>query len=295
MSGTALDVILVPRLGAWKSARRQRVTIGDDVPVWFDVRDDLTGAVVAGATGVSAIYWLPSTVGSDSAAQPLEPVEVTPGTWLVQVPTVAPGTYVVWFSIEGPTRQRVEIPFDVSSFGDLTAGAAVTVPWSTVQAAAAAAGASAAVPEARRVATEVGAAAAVPAALEAIAPAREEIETKRAEVESNAADAAQSAAIASAATSFRQIDINTDTVLTIDHASSILVVTAPNVVLQGDFSALGQGFTCALHNRSSGPVVLGGMQNAFGLTRLLPGGNGGIRAVATDSGGIVVWFGDLTA
>jgi hypothetical protein len=171
MSGTALDVILEPRLGPRKSLRRQRVTIGSDVLVWLDVRDEQTGALVPGATGLAALYWLPGTRDDESAAQALVPAEDTPGTWIVRVPTSMPGSYVVWWSAAG---QTAEIVFDVSSAGDLTLTSTGTVPWGDVQAAGAAAGRSAAVPEARRVAAEVagpaGAAAAGPAAIAAIAP-----------------------------------------------------------------------------------------------------------------------------
>jgi lysophospholipase L1-like esterase len=156
MSGTALDVILEPRLGLRKSARRQRVTIGSDVPVWVDIRDDLTGALIPDATGISALYWLPGTREDESAAQPLDAVEAAPGTWQVLVPTTIPGTYVVWLAIEGPIHQTGEIVFDVSSVGQVTLTSTGTPDWGAVHAVAAAAAVSAALPEARRVGLVAG-------------------------------------------------------------------------------------------------------------------------------------------
>jgi hypothetical protein len=169
MSGTALDVILEPRLGARKSARRQRVTIGSDVPVWFDIRDDQTGALVPGATGVAALYWLPGTVEDESAAQPLTAVETTPGTWQVVVPAGVPGTYTVWLSIAEPIAQTAEAIFDVSSIGQVTLTSTGTPDWGQVQAVAAAAAVSAALPEAQRAGTKAGADAAKPFADDAAA------------------------------------------------------------------------------------------------------------------------------
>jgi hypothetical protein len=169
MSGTALDVLLEPRLGPRKSARRQRVTIGSDVPVWFDVRDDQTGALVPGATGVAALYWLPGTVEDESAAQPLTAVETTPGTWQVVVPASVPGTYTVWLSIATPIVQTAEAIFDVSSIGQVTLTSTGTPDWGQVQAVAAAAAVSAALPEAQRAGTKAGADAAKPFADDAAA------------------------------------------------------------------------------------------------------------------------------
>jgi hypothetical protein len=169
MSGTALDVLLEPRLGPRKSARRQRVTIGSDVPVWFDVRDDQTGALVPGATGVAALYWMPGTVEDESAAQPLTAVETAPGTWQVVVPTAVPGTYTVWLSIATPIVQTAEAIFDVSSIGQVTLTSTGTPDWGQVQAVAAAAAVSAALPEAQRAGTKAGADAAKPFADDAAA------------------------------------------------------------------------------------------------------------------------------
>jgi hypothetical protein len=165
----APDVILEPRLGPRKSARRQRVTIGSDVPVWFDIRDDQTGALVPGATGVAALYWLPGTVEDESAAQPLTAVETTPGTWQVVVPAGVPGTYTVWLSIAEPIAQTAEAIFDVSSIGQVTLTSTGTPDWGQVQAVAAAAAVSAALPEAQRAGTKAGADAAKPFADDAAA------------------------------------------------------------------------------------------------------------------------------
>lgn len=162
MSGTAPDVILEPRLGARKSARRQRVTVGSDVVVWVDVRDDITDLPIAGATGVSALYWLPGTRDDESAAQPLEAVETLPGTWRVVVPATEPGTYSVWFFLAEPMRQATEIVFDVSSVGQVALTSTGTPDWGAVQSVAAAAAVSAALPEARRVGADAGAGAAKP-------------------------------------------------------------------------------------------------------------------------------------
>jgi hypothetical protein len=155
-------VLLEPRLGPRKSARRQRVTIGSDVPVWFDVRDDQTGALVPGATGVSAHYRQPSTLDEDAPDQPLDAVEDSPGTWLVLVPTLLPGTYTVQLSIETPIPQAAQIVFDVSSIGGLTLSSAGTIPVGDVQSIAVAAALSATRPEAKKVAAEVGQEAAKP-------------------------------------------------------------------------------------------------------------------------------------
>lgn len=164
MPGTPLDVILEPRLGPRKSARRQRVTIGSVVPVFFDIRDDQTGALVPGATGVSALYWLPDPAEGESAFQPLDATEITAGTWQVLVPTSRPGSYVAWLSIQGPIAQTAELTFDVTSVGGLSLTSTGTVPWGEVQASGAAAGASAGLAAGRSAGAAAGSTAGVAAA-----------------------------------------------------------------------------------------------------------------------------------
>jgi hypothetical protein len=150
MSGI-LDVLLEPRLGPRKSARVYRFTIGSDVVVWLDVRSERTGALVPGVAGLAALYWQPGTRDNEAAAQALVPVEAAPGSWQVVVPTSAPGTYVVFWTAAG---QTAEIVFDVSTAGSVTRPGAVAPFWSDVEAAGAAAGRSAVLPEARRLVDE---------------------------------------------------------------------------------------------------------------------------------------------
>jgi hypothetical protein len=204
MSGTAPDVILEPRLGARKSARRQRVTIGSDVVVWFDLRDEITNAPVAGATGVSALYWLPGTRDDESAAQPLEAVEAPPGTWKVVVPATEPGTYAVWLSIEGPLRQAAEIVFDVSSIGQVALTSTGAPDWGAVQSVAEAAAVSAALPEARRVGADAGAGAAQPFA---DAAAESKRQARESEIGAGVAQAGSEAAAERARSAALDVDV----------------------------------------------------------------------------------------
>jgi hypothetical protein len=153
---SALGVILEPRLGARTSERVHAKFVGSDVAVWFDVRDQITGELVSGATGASAFYWLPSTVEDESAGQPLMPIEVTPGTWLVWVPATIPGAYAVWVSITGPVQQTADIVFIASSRGGVSLAADGTIPYGTIQAAAAAMSLSVAQAESRRVGLVAG-------------------------------------------------------------------------------------------------------------------------------------------
>jgi len=147
MPGIARDVILEPRLGSRKSARVYRFTIGTEVVVWLDVRDDMTGALVPGAANVSALSWQPNTRDNEAAAQALAPVEATPGIWQVQVPTPVPGTYTVFWAAEG---QAAEISFDVSTAGTLVAPGVDPRLWGDIEAVAAAASRGALLPEALR-------------------------------------------------------------------------------------------------------------------------------------------------
>jgi hypothetical protein len=144
MSGSLpADVILEPRLGPRTSKNRGRTTVGSVQAVYFDVRDRNTNALVGGATGVAGFYWLPGTIGQDSEAQPLDLVEIAPGTWLGWVPVDLPGTFTVWVSIETPSRQTAEIVFDATSLGNIPVSTG-TPTYAAVQAVAGAAGASAA-------------------------------------------------------------------------------------------------------------------------------------------------------
>jgi hypothetical protein len=162
MSSTlAVDVKLRPRLGPYYSARRQRVEIGSTQAVYFDVVHALTGALVPGATGVSALAWLPGTAGTDAPGQPLQVVEATPGTLRVEVPADIPGTWRIWLAITDPSFETGEIVFDVPDDGGAPAQLNIA-EWRSLQASAAAAAVSAAGPEARRVALAEGAAAAKP-------------------------------------------------------------------------------------------------------------------------------------
>ncbi|ONG56959.1 hypothetical protein BKE38_05030 [Pseudoroseomonas deserti] len=154
MSSTlAVDVVLRPRLGAYYSARRQRVNIGSTQPVYFDVVDAQTRALVPGAGGASALYWMPGTLGTDAPGQPLAIAESSPGTLRVDVPSDVPGAWRVWLRIESPSAETADIVYDVPDDGG--APTLLTIEeWRSMQAAAAAAGASAAIPEANRVGAE---------------------------------------------------------------------------------------------------------------------------------------------
>jgi hypothetical protein len=149
------DVFLRPRLGAAASQRRQRKFIGSDVYVYFDVVSSLTGALVPGATGLAAWYWLDATEGDDSPAQPVELVEITPGTLRMLVHGTTPGTYTAKADVETPSSQAATLTFDVLDDGTIEFVGTSQVPWNDVLAAGAGAGAAAGRAEGRIVAGTV--------------------------------------------------------------------------------------------------------------------------------------------
>jgi uncharacterized protein (DUF433 family) len=155
MSGSLpADVILEARVGVGPVAGRRRISLGSDAIISVTVLDSQTRKPLAGATGQSALYWLPGTVGDLSVAQPLVPIEAAPGDWRMTVPGRIPGSHVTWFSIERPVRKTVVLVFDVGSAGQLSLTGTRTIPWSNIEAVAAAAGASAALAEIGQITAE---------------------------------------------------------------------------------------------------------------------------------------------
>lgn len=189
MSDTvAADVFLRPRLGAYPSARRQRVPLGSTQPVYFDVVDALTGELVPGATEASALYWLAGVDGTDSPATDLDIVEISPGTLRVQAPNDVPGTWLIWAQIEHPSAETARIVYDVPDDG----GAPSLVPvdeWRARNASSAAAGAAAGRIGGRETGSEAGAAAGAAAGEDAARPFAEQADR-------SAQDAATSETIA---------------------------------------------------------------------------------------------------
>jgi lysophospholipase L1-like esterase len=168
MSGSILpaDVTLHVRTGQRRSLKRARSFIGSATRFWIDVIDTLTGNPVPGATGAAGLYWLPEIEGQESPAQPLEPNEVKPGTWAMDVPGDYPGTARGRFQIEGPVSKAVEFFLDVTTEGRLVLSGVRVAEYSDVLAMAAAAGDSAARAAARSLVPGL----AGPAAIAAIQP-----------------------------------------------------------------------------------------------------------------------------
>ncbi len=94
---------------------------------------------------------------------------------------------------------------------------------------------------------------------------------------------------------FVPVTITVDTAITAAlHRGRLLIVTATDVTLTGSYADLGAGFNCIVVNASGGSVVMGGMFNAAGSTRIANGGCGGIIAFARTGETRVQWFADWT-
>jgi hypothetical protein len=94
---------------------------------------------------------------------------------------------------------------------------------------------------------------------------------------------------------FVSVEITEDTALTsAAHNGKQLVISAANVTITAAFSDVGDGFACKIWNVSGGNVVMGGMVNVNGTTRLANGAQGWIAAAAWSSGNRVGWGGDST-
>lgn len=93
---------------------------------------------------------------------------------------------------------------------------------------------------------------------------------------------------------FFSVEIAADTSLTSAlHNGRQLIISAP-VTLTAVYSDLGDGFNCKLLNYSGGNVVMGGMVNVNGATRLANGASGFVGAAAWSGGQRVQWGGDST-
>jgi hypothetical protein len=93
---------------------------------------------------------------------------------------------------------------------------------------------------------------------------------------------------------FVTVEITKDTALTAEaHNGKQLVISVP-VTLTAAFSDLGDGFSCTLQNQSGGNVVMGGLPNANGATRLANGATGFVNAFAYSGGSAIVWGGNYT-
>ncbi|MDQ1078015.1 hypothetical protein [Pseudoroseomonas cervicalis] len=169
MSGTSSpDVILRARLGPYPSARRQRAALGSTVRIYVDVVDALTGQLVPGASGLSGMYWLPSFTDPVAPGQPAVVWEDTPGTLAMDVPVDEFGTYTALVGIQEPSAEAIE-PFRFDAPGD--GGPILTrEEWMSLYGAGAAAGASAAIAEARVAVPAIAVPLAEQAALDITAP-----------------------------------------------------------------------------------------------------------------------------
>ena len=91
------------------------------------------------------------------------------------------------------------------------------------------------------------------------------------------------------------VEITADTALTSKaHNGKRLMVTVPGVTITGAFADLLDGFTCSIWNVSGGDVVMGGMVNVNGATRLANGAQGWVAAAAWSTGNRVGWGGEST-
>jgi hypothetical protein len=91
---------------------------------------------------------------------------------------------------------------------------------------------------------------------------------------------------------FVSLEITTNTALTSAAHNGKQIVCSQPVTLTGAFSDLGDGFNCKILNYSGGSVVMGGMFNSVGATRLLNGASGYVGAAAWSGGTRVQWGGD---
>lgn len=205
MSGTTTtDVVLRARIGAYATARRQRGYIGSSQRVYVDVLDRVTGERISSYAGATAMVWLPGTLGTDSPAQNLPITQHDDGSFSAEFTPHMPGTWRFVAAIAEPSAETISLPYDVAD----PAGQPVSIrpeDWNALQMAGAAAGASAAVLEARDVAGSVGAEAGAAAALAAGAPYVEIAQQSAAEAQGYAV-ASETAANAATAAEIIAVD-----------------------------------------------------------------------------------------
>lgn len=92
------------------------------------------------------------------------------------------------------------------------------------------------------------------------------------------------------------VSVSVDTTITAAlHAGKLLKLLTGNIVLTaGTWANLGDGFNCVFVNLSGGNVIMAGMTNVNGHSRIAPGASGGIIAAAGQSGNEVRWFADAS-
>lgn len=108
MSGN-LDALPAARLVA---VRHNRTSGG--TAVYFELKSLATGELIDGASGVSARFWFPGAAYAEASANPVTPVPVGPGVWMVLVPYSA-GSTTLQMSITSPVAQTAESVFDPST------------------------------------------------------------------------------------------------------------------------------------------------------------------------------------
>jgi lysophospholipase L1-like esterase len=89
----------------------RQVRTDSGAAVYFALQSLATGEAIAGATGLSARYWLPGKAYAEANANPVTPVQVSTGQWLVPLPLGA-GSLTVQMRITAPVGQTAESVFD---------------------------------------------------------------------------------------------------------------------------------------------------------------------------------------